>query len=82
MEQVFNFWKDQNSADVTLLHRILMSQQVQAMNLAKLVSEFYYVDWVVRCLKLGGPTTFPLVAQFDIYLLDTLYILLFLCFTC
>ncbi|XP_067944568.1 uncharacterized protein [Watersipora subatra] len=44
MEQVINFWKDQSSANVRLLHRILMSQQLKAVHLAKLVSEFYYID--------------------------------------
>lgn len=44
MEQVLNFWKDTQSAEVTLLHRILLTPQVKAYRLAKLVSEFYDVD--------------------------------------
>ena len=44
MDQVLSFWKAHHTSDVRLLHRLLMSPQVRAMNLAKLVSEFYHVD--------------------------------------
>ncbi|KAF6027375.1 hypothetical protein EB796_014308 [Bugula neritina] len=44
MQQVMSYWKDSQAADVRTLHRILLSEQVKAVNLAKLVADFYYVD--------------------------------------
>lgn len=44
MDNVLSFWKDSHVATVLALHRILITDQVGAMSLAKLVSEFYHVD--------------------------------------